>query len=68
MVHNHFNTVTELMQSSLKVVDNWCETQGLTLYPKKTETVLFTRERKTDGVLRRTYQDVRLNLKKKKVL
>ncbi len=62
MVDNHFDTVTDLIQSSLSVVNSKYQSKGLSVNPVETEVVLFTRKRKTDGVVRFTYQGVRLNL------
>ncbi len=42
----HLNTVAYLMQKSLKVVDSWCKTKGLSVNSEKTEVLLFTRKRK----------------------
>ncbi len=52
------------MQGSLRVVDSWCKTKGLSVNPEKTEVLLFTRKRKTVGVVRLEYQGVKLNLTK----
>ncbi len=40
------------MQGSLRVVDSWCKIKGLSVNPEKTEVLLFTRKRKTEGVVR----------------
>ncbi len=61
---NYLNTVTELMQSNLKMVDSWCKTKRLSINGEKSKVVPFTRERKTDGVAELIYQDVKLNLTK----
>ncbi len=60
----HLNTVTDLMQGSLSVVDSWCTTKGLSVNTEKTEVLLFTRKRKTEEVVRLEYQGVKLNLTK----
>ncbi len=60
----HLNTVADLMQRSLRVVDSWCKTKGLSVNPEKTEVLLFTRKRKTKGVVRLEYLGVKLNLTK----
>ncbi len=60
----HLNTVTDLMQGSLKVVDSWRKTKGLSVNPEKTESLLFTRKRKSEGVVRLEHQGVKLNLTK----
>ncbi len=39
-------TVADLMQGSLRVVDGWCETKGLSINPVKTEMLLYTRKTK----------------------
>ncbi len=41
----HLNTVADLMQRSLRVVNSWCKTKGLSVNPDKTEVLLFTRKR-----------------------
>ncbi len=61
----HLNTVADLMQGSPRVVDSWCKTKGLSVNPEETEVLLFTRKRKTEGVVRLEYQGVKLNLTKK---
>ncbi len=58
----HLNTVADLMQGSLRVVDSWCKTKVLSDNPEKTEVLLFTTKRKTEGVKRLEYQGVKLNL------
>ncbi len=60
----HLNTVADLMQGSLWVVDSWCKTKGLSVNPEKIEVSLFTMKRKTEGVVRLEYQGVKLNLTK----
>ncbi len=60
----YFSTVVDLMQGSFRVVDNWCKTKGLSINPEKTEVVLFTRKRKTEGIERLEQQVVKLNLSK----
>ncbi len=60
----HLNTVTDLMQGSLRIVDSWYKTKGLSVNPEKTEGLLFTTKRKTEGVVRLEYQGVKLNLTK----
>ncbi len=37
-------------QGSLRVVDSWCNTKGLSVNPEKTEVLLFITKRKTEGV------------------
>ncbi len=53
----HLNTVADLMQGKLRVVDSWCETKGLYVNPEKTEVLLFTRKRKTEAVVRLEYEE-----------
>ncbi len=48
----HLNTVVDLMQGSLRIVDSWCKTKDLSINPEKIEMVLFTRKRKTEVVVR----------------
>ncbi len=52
------------MQGSLRVVDSWCKTKGLSVNPEKTEVLLCTRKRKTEGVVRLECLVVKLNLTK----
>ncbi len=61
---NHFNTVTELTQSSLRMVDNWCKTIGPSITLEQTRVILFARKRKTERIVILTYQGVKLNLTK----
>ncbi len=60
----YLGTGANLMQGSLRVVDDWCMTKRLSINPEKTEVLLFTRKRKTEEVLRLTYQGVRRNMSK----
>ncbi len=59
----HLNNA-DPMQESLKVVDSWCKTKGLSVNPEKKEVLLFTRKRKTEGAVRLEYQGVKLNVTK----
>ncbi len=45
-------------------MDIWYKTKGLSVNTEKTEELLFTRKRKTEGVVRLEYQGVKLNLTK----
>ncbi len=36
----HLNTVADLMQGNLRVVDSWCKTKGLSINPEKIEVLL----------------------------
>ncbi len=60
----NLNTIADLTQGSFRVVDSWCKTKGLPVNPEKTEVLLFTRKRKTEGVVKLEYQGVKLNLTK----
>ncbi len=60
----HLNTGADLMQGSLRVLDSWCKTKGLSVNPEKTEVLLFTRKKKTEAVVRFEYQGGKLNLTK----
>ncbi len=60
----YFSTVADLMPGNLKVLDGLCKTKGLSIHSEKTEVVLFTRERKIEGVVTLEYQCVQLNLSK----
>jgi ribonuclease HI len=44
-------TVSELMQRAVRVVDQWCGVNGLTVNPHKTELVLFTNRRARLGLV-----------------
>ncbi len=57
----HLNTVADIMQGSVRLMDSWCKTKGLSANPKKIEVILFTRKRKTEGIGRLEYQGVKLN-------
>ncbi len=56
--------VADLMQGSLRAVDSWCKTKGLSINPEKTSLVLFTRKRKIERCVKLKYQGVELNLSK----
>ena len=43
------NKICRQMQEGLTIVNDWCIRNGLSISPEKTELVLFTRKRKTDG-------------------
>ena len=43
---NYEDTVAERMQRGLKIVDKWCTEAGLSVNPKKTHGLIFTRRRK----------------------
>ncbi len=59
----YLSTFLDLMQGSLRVVDDWCKIEGLSI--NKTDVALFTRDRKSDGIVRLEFQGVNLNLAKK---
>ena len=42
----HVNVLCDRLQEGLKIVENWCKDHSLSVNPKKTEMVLFTRKRK----------------------
>jgi ribonuclease HI len=42
------------MQSGLRMVENWCRDKGLSVNPKKTSLILFTRKRKLESISRLT--------------
>ncbi len=58
----YLDTVADLMQGSLRVVDDCCKTNGLYINPDKTELLHFTRKRKAEGIVRLEYPGVKLNL------
>ena len=47
------DVVSDRMQAALNFVTLWCKDKGLSVNPTKTELVLFTRNRKSRGQLRR---------------
>ena len=44
------STVCSVMQTAIKKVEQWCRDHKLSVNPKKTEMVLFTRKRKLNGL------------------
>ena len=40
----------ERMESALRLIDRWCDVHGLTVNPKKTEAIVFTKNRKLGGL------------------
>ena len=42
----HLDALMGVMQQTLKVVDTWCQTTGLSVNPGKTDVVIFTRRYK----------------------
>ena len=46
------NTVCELMQRALHLVQEWCEQVGLSVNPNKTTSILFTKNRNFDGFIK----------------
>ena len=46
------NTVCELMQRALYLVQEWCEQVGLSVNPNKTTSILFTKNRNFDGFIK----------------
>ncbi len=60
----HLNTVAYLMLGGLRVVHSFRKTKWLSVNPEKTEVLLFTRKRKTEGVVRLEYQGAKLNMTK----
>ena len=43
------STVCSIVQAAVHKIEEWCKGHGLSVNPKKTEMVLFTRRRKLDG-------------------
>ncbi len=43
-------------------MESWYKTEGLSVNSEKTEVVFFARKRKTNGIVRFSYQGVKLNL------
>lgn len=58
-------TIVELMQSALGIVERWCLRHGLSVNPRKTEMMLFTERRKIPEVRWPTLFDVQLKLSEK---
>ncbi|XP_052744507.1 putative 115 kDa protein in type-1 retrotransposable element R1DM [Bicyclus anynana] len=44
----HENTLCNIMQNALKLIEKWCTDNELSVNPKKTELILFTNKRKPD--------------------
>ena len=42
----HLDALMGVMQQTLKVVDTWCQTTGLSVNPGKTDVVIFTKRYK----------------------
>ena len=53
-------TISDLMQQTCNVVEDWCCQQGLSVNPSKTELVVFTKKRKLDGLVEPTLFGERL--------
>ena len=43
------STVCRQVQTGMEIVSDWCEETGLSVNPRKTEMVLFTRRKRRDG-------------------
>lgn len=43
------HTLSERSQAAVKIVERWCKEVELTVNPNKSETVIFTKNRKMDG-------------------
>lgn len=46
LMGKHLTVVLSMMNSVLKVVENWCNEDGLSVNPEKTSMVMFIRKRK----------------------
>lgn len=46
----YLNTISEVMQSALKLVENWCSKVNLVVNPTKTTLIPFTRKRKLEAL------------------
>ncbi|XP_067204590.1 uncharacterized protein [Linepithema humile] len=53
-------TLLELMQGALEVVEEWCQRTGLAVNPLKTGLTVFTRKYKVDTIVGPTLGEVRL--------
>lgn len=53
----------DLMQTAIKIVEDWCKENSLKVNPTKSELVLFTRKRKIESLKLPTLFDLSLNLK-----
>ena len=47
----HLDALRDVMQQTLKVVDTWCRTTGLSVNPGKTDVVIFTRRYKWSATI-----------------
>jgi ribonuclease HI len=57
--------VCDLVQSGLREVLAWCENNGLSINPSKTELIMFTRKRKIPKIKAPRLNNVELNFRKK---
>ncbi|MBV2145647.1 MAG: hypothetical protein KTM48_02865, partial [Wolbachia endosymbiont of Pissodes strobi] len=55
-------TVCERMQVACRIVQGWCEENGLSVNPGKTELILFTRKRNLTGFIHPILYQTRLSL------
>jgi ribonuclease HI len=44
------DTLSDIMQTACNDVERWCEEQNLSVNPKKTNFIIFTRKRKLEGL------------------
>lgn len=58
------NTLCDLTQTALKIVEKWCKENDLSVNPKKTDTILFTHKRKLGTYELPTLFGTRLTLSK----
>jgi hypothetical protein len=47
---NEFNTTMDLMQGALKIVEDWCNVEGLRVNPRKTALIPFTHKRRDRNI------------------
>jgi len=54
-------TLCSKMESALKLINDWCGEHGLSVNPRKTEAIVFTRNRKMNGLRPLKLKGVEIN-------
>jgi ribonuclease HI len=55
-------TISEIMSNALKCLDEWCTGEGLSINPRKTIIIPFTRRRNLGGLVNLTLSGVKIEL------
>lgn len=58
----HLPTIYERMQNALRIVESWCNENSLSVNPRKTEMILFTRKYKVENLRAPSLYNVELKL------